>query len=259
MASETISESLLIRDTRPYVLWRRVSTDEQGESGLGLEAQVTIARLFTQRDPVAVFTDVYTGTKLRECTELWAAVDYCKANECLLVIAKTDRFRNVRDALEVLDAVGEGNLSFCDLPMASRMVLTIMFSVWESQAMMGKINTKMALAERRKQLEEHGGWISKSGRWTTHFGRAKGCDLTTAHEARARSSVKKAAEWRENSVGYKWVRRQLVRGVPRKEIIEEFNENMRMGMEGFTTPKGRPLSKGVLSVWAAELKNAGKL
>ena len=114
---------------RPYVLWRRVSTKEQGNSGLGLEAQLTMAEYCMKEKPEAVFTDVYSGTKLNECTELWNAIRYCKEKGYLLVIAKTDRFRNVKEALEILDAVGEGNLNFCDLPTTDRMILTIIFAV----------------------------------------------------------------------------------------------------------------------------------
>ena len=51
-----------IQESRPYVLWRRVSTISQGESGLGLEAQITIAKTFLKKDPIKIFTDVYSGT-----------------------------------------------------------------------------------------------------------------------------------------------------------------------------------------------------
>lgn len=248
-----VSSELLIKDQRPYVLWRRVSTKEQGASGLGLEAQLAIARTFTRRDPVKVMTDVYSGTRLRECRGLWSAIEYCKENGCLLVVAKTDRFRNVREALEVLDAVGEGNLAFCDVPMVSRMVLTILFSVWESQATMGKINTRVALNERRKELEEKGRWVSKSGHVRTHFGREKGCDLSPAWTASARARMTRADEWRAGSVGYQWVRRQFVRGRSRKEILEEFNENHDMGIQGFCTPRGKRLDSGTLSQWQKEM------
>lgn len=248
-----IKNDLLIKDSRPYVLWRRVSTKQQGESGLGLEAQFAIAQMFTKRLPEKVFTDIYSGTKLRECKELWSAVDYCKENNCLLVIAKTDRFRNVKEALEVLDEVGEGNLSFCDMPMVNRMILTIMFSVWESQALMGRINTKLALNERKKQLEAKGYWISKTGNKRTHFGREKGCDVSSAARASAAKKAKDAVAWREESTGYKWVKRQLARGKSQADILQEFNENHELGIEGFSTPKGGPLLRGTLSAWAKEM------
>ena len=83
-------------DPRPYALWRRCSTQEQGESGLGLAAQLTIAQMFMGKDPVEVFTDVYTGTKLKQCVGLWKAIDFCKEHGYLLVVAKADRCRDLR-------------------------------------------------------------------------------------------------------------------------------------------------------------------
>ena len=105
-----------IEESRPYVLWRRVSTEEQGESGLGLEGQTTIAKMFMGKSPIAIYTDVFSGTKLKQCKGLWEAIALCREQNYVLVIAKTDRCRNVQEALEILDAIGERNLIFCDLP-----------------------------------------------------------------------------------------------------------------------------------------------
>ena len=123
-----------IGDSRPYVLWRRVSTQEQEASGLGLEAQLTIAKMFMAKDPVAVFTDVHSGTKLKECGQLWEAIRYCKASDYVLCIAKSDRLRSVSEALDIIDAMGERNVVICDLPTCDRFVLTIMFAVGASGA-----------------------------------------------------------------------------------------------------------------------------
>lgn len=249
-----VSESLLVKDKRPYVLWRRVSTKEQGGSGLGLAAQLTIARAFTGREPVKVYTDVYSGTKLKECFNLWKAIDYCKENECLLVIAKSDRCRNVSQAIEILDKVGDGNLVFCDTPSSDRFVLTILWAMWERQATMGRINTKIALDERKKQADRDGGWVSKRGNWREHLGNDKGCDMMPAVKASAKKRSELGAQWRETSPGYQWVRRQLLRGkMSRNEIIEEFNENMRLGVPGFSSMHGKPLTAALLSLWAKEI------
>ena len=60
---------------------------------MGLEAQLTMAEYCMKEKPEAVFTDVYSGTKLNECTKLWNAIRYCKEKGNLLVIAKTDSIR----------------------------------------------------------------------------------------------------------------------------------------------------------------------
>lgn len=244
----------IIPETRPYVLWRRVSTTKQGESGLGLAAQETIAKTFMGRDPVEVFTDVYSGTKLKQCIALWKAIEFCKENNYVLVIAKTDRFRSVQEALEVLDAVGQNRLIFCDLPTTDRFVLTILWAVWEKQAIIGRLNTKLALAERKKQIEENGGFFSKSGKWTTHLGREKGVELPEAHRAAGKAMMDKAAEWRSKSALYSWVRRQLGKRRSRKDIVAEARELYNDNPELYCTPGGTPLSEAILCKWVREFQ-----
>ena len=208
---------------RPYVLWRRVSTRTQGASGLGLEAQSNIAECLMGSKPEKTFTDVWSGTKLDECVQLWEAIEYCKATGYLLVVAKTDRFRNVKQALEILDAVGEGNLHFCDLPSTDRMILTIVFAVWEKQAMIGRLNTKLALEVRKKELKKNGVFISKAGNACTHLGSEKGCDTTNARLASAESRARKAEEWADNSPGVKYIKAKIKEGWNTKSILNELN------------------------------------
>lgn len=239
----------MAQNNRPYVLWRRVSTKEQGDSELGLKAQVAIAEYFMKSEPEKIFTDVYSGTKLSECKNLWEAIKYCKETGLLLVIAKTDRFRNVAEALIILDEIGEGNLVFCDLPTTDRTVLTIVFALWERQAIQGRINTKLALEERAKQRDEHGYWISKTGNIRTHFGREKGCDLSAAVAAASISHTERKEAWRESSPAFQWVMDKLREGTPRKEIIKEFNRLHERQPDVFCTPRGSKLSAGVLSYW----------
>ena len=253
MAKRKHVEIKTIQETRPYVLWRRVSTEGQGESGLGLDAQRTIAETFMAKPPVEVFTDVFSGTKLRQCKGLWDAISLCKKENYVLVIAKSDRCRNVSEALEILDAIGERNLIFCDLPSCDRFILTVMWAMWERQAIMGRINTKIALAERKKQIHEQGGFFSKTGRWCNHLGNAKGVDMTPARNASNAVKMKDAREWKEQSALYIWVENQIYKGRSRKDILEEAQELYEKNPENYGTREGCPLSKGILSRWVKEI------
>jgi len=88
-----------------YVAYTRVSTQKQGRSGLGLDAQKAIIEFYSQNgDTIAEFQEVYTGTDLQGCSELWKAIDFAKANKAKLILAKSDRFRNVKEALEILES-----------------------------------------------------------------------------------------------------------------------------------------------------------
>lgn len=242
-----------IIDNRPYVLWRRVSTKEQGKSGLGLEAQQEIAEYFTEKAPVKVFTDVYTGTKLNDCVQLWSAIDYCKENGYLLIIAKTDRFRNVIEALTVLDKVGEGNLVFCDMPTTDRFALTVAFAMWERQAIMGRINTRLALRQRKKALEADGHFISKSGNVCTHLGAEKGADMTAAQTAASELRMQQKKDWKESSPAYQRVKKLVLKGKSTREILEDFLEHAEVEPEVYCTRTGSEMTLKTLCVWKREI------
>lgn len=253
MAKRKQSEIKTIEESRPYVLWRRVSTEEQGASGLGLDAQLSIAKMFMGKDPIEVFTDVFSGTKLRQCKGLWEAIALCKSQNFVLVIAKSDRCRNVSEALDILEAIGDRNLIFCDLPSTDRFILTVMWAMWERQAIMGRINTKIALAERKKQIKQDGGFISKAGNFCDHLGNKKGCDMSPAWQVSNQKIAAQAEEWRRRSPLYIWVANQLLKGRPRKEILAEAAELYEEEPEKFGTREGKMLTKGLLSRWASEI------
>lgn len=235
-----------------YALWRRVSTQEQGRSGLGLDAQLTIARHF-YGEPQKIFTDVYSGTRLRECKELQKAKAYCKQHNLPLVVAKCDRVRNVIQGLELLDDLGESNLIFCDVGRVDRTILTMMFAIYERQAIMGKINTRIALAERKRQASDQGFWISKAGNVCTALGSKKGADLRRANAASAAVRSTAAREWQENSQAVKYAKRRHAEGASYDKIWLElshlYNDWHGEGLNPFGTPRGAKVGKGHLSIW----------
>ena len=116
--------------------------------------------------------------------------------------------------------------------------------------------TNMGLQARKELLTRDGFFVSKSGKVCTKFGREKGADLSAANTASVASKKQTAKEWREKSVGYQWVIRQLQKGKSRKEIEAEFNEMHNAGVEGFCTAKGGPMTKATLSLWASEILEA---
>lgn len=249
MAKKKKVEVQTIQESRPYVLWRRVSTKEQGRSELGLDAQATIAQTFMGKSPVQIFTDVFSGTKLKQCKGLWSAIELCKAENYVLVIAKSDRCRNVAEALEILDAIGERNLIFCDLPTCDRFILTVMWAMWERQAIMGRINTKIALAERKRQIAEAGGFTSKSGHWRTRLGNKPGTCYQTAINAMSIRRTELAREWKANSPLYTWLTIQVLRGRKQDDILAEAAEMYEKNPEKYCTQTGKPLLRTTYLKW----------
>ena len=150
---------------RKYVSWRRVSTLKQNKSGLGLSAQKEIIRYFVEREKgelIADFQECYTGTELSGCVELKKAMACAKENDAILVIAKTDRFRNTIEALQVYEEMGDGNIMFCDLPHTDKFTLTLFFALAEREALIISIRTKQALAEKKRRGEKLG---AASDKW----------------------------------------------------------------------------------------------
>ena len=140
--------------TKQFISYRRVSTDKQGASGLGLEAQSEIISYFVEREKgevIADYCEVHSGKDLNECKELQKAIREAKKIGATLVIAKTDRFRNCQQALELLDKMGEGNLMFCDIPHTDRFTLTLFFALAERERLITSIRTKQALAAKKER------------------------------------------------------------------------------------------------------------
>jgi len=154
---------------KQFISWRRVSTFKQNRSGLGLEAQKEIIRYFVEReggDLIADYSECYTGTELSGCVELRKAMEHCKKEGAILVIAKSDRFRNTIEALQVYEEMGDGNIMFCDLPHTDKFTLTLFFALAEREALIVSIRTKQALAAKKGRGEKLGGAADK---WRESF------------------------------------------------------------------------------------------
>lgn len=83
--------------SQDHVAYYRVSTDRQGRSGLGLDAQRDAVSIFLdgRGDLVAEFTEVESGKK-NDRPALAEALTECRRHRAKLVIAKVDRLaRNV--------------------------------------------------------------------------------------------------------------------------------------------------------------------
>lgn len=139
---------------KKFISWRRVSTFRQSKSGLGLEAQKEIIRYFIERDGgdwIADYEECYTGKELNGCVQLHKAMEHAKATDSVLIIAKSDRFRNTAEALKIYEEMGDGHIMFCDLPATDKFTLTLFFALAEREALIVSIRTKQALAVKKAQ------------------------------------------------------------------------------------------------------------
>ncbi len=137
---------------KKYVSLLRVSTNRQGESGLGLEAQRAavvnfVGSLKGQAEIVKEYVEVESGKKT-DRPVLAEAVRECKANGYTLLVAKLDRLsRN----LHFVTALQNSKVDFvaADNPHATPFLIHILVAVAEHERNMISNRTKLALEAAR--------------------------------------------------------------------------------------------------------------
>ena len=137
-----------------FVSYLRVSTESQGRSGLGLDAQrqaVAAHVAAAGGELAAEFQEVESG-KRADRPQLAAALAACRTRRAVLVIAKLDRLaRNARFLLSVVEGSGEAGVVFCDLPSVpagpiGKFMVTQLAAVAELEAGLISQRTRAALA-----------------------------------------------------------------------------------------------------------------
>jgi DNA invertase Pin-like site-specific DNA recombinase len=166
-----------------FVAYYRVSTAQQGRSGLGLEAQRKAVRQRLDGGSwqlVGEYTEIESGKRVRR-PQLEAALAACKKHKAKLIVAKLDRLaRNTHFLLTLINAGVEP--LFADLPempgAMGRFMLTSMAAIAELEAGLISERTKSGLAVARQRGVKLG---------------ATGVRLAKRHHAEAMARAKKLA------------------------------------------------------------------
>jgi DNA invertase Pin-like site-specific DNA recombinase len=129
-----------------FVGYIRVSTDKQGKSGLGIEAQQKAIADYLNGghwELIAEFMEVESG-KHDDRQELQKAFKHCQMTGATLVIAKLDRLS--RDS-HFIGSVMKSGIEFiaCDMPAANKFTIHILAAVAEHEREMISQRTKAAL------------------------------------------------------------------------------------------------------------------
>ena len=128
------------------IAYYRVSTKQQGDSGLGLDAQKIAVEAYAKNAGakiLASYREVESG-KLAERPDLARALAHARRGRATLVVAKLDRLaRNVA----FLSALMRSGVDFvcCDNPHANKLTIHILAAVAEDEAERISARTKAAL------------------------------------------------------------------------------------------------------------------
>jgi DNA invertase Pin-like site-specific DNA recombinase len=170
-----------------YISYYRVSTQKQGQSGLGLDAQRHAVESFVKDAPIlAEFVEIESGKK-NDRPELTRAIAEAKRTKSVLVIAKLDRLS--RNAAFIFTLRDSGVEFVCaDMPDANTLTIGIFAVLAQHERELISQRTKAALAAKKAQ-----GFRLGTPANFTNEGRAKG--RATQHmQHRASSQIAHAHE-----------------------------------------------------------------
>jgi DNA invertase Pin-like site-specific DNA recombinase len=142
-----------------WVSYLRVSTDKQGESGLGIEAQRNAVETYLNGGSWTLaqeFVEVESGKRSNNRPQLAAALAACKKLKAKLVVAKLDRLaRNVAFISKLMESGVE--FVACDFPHANKLTIHILAAVAEHERELISSRTKAALAAAKERGKKLGG------------------------------------------------------------------------------------------------------
>lgn len=197
-----------------YVAYYRVSTDKQGQSGLGLNGQRAEVLRFIEPEKIfKEFTEIESGKK-KDRPILKEAIELCKSESATLVIAKLDRLsRNVNFISQLM----ESGIKFvcCDMPTATEFTIHIYSAMAQQERKLISERTHKAL----QQLKEKGVKLGNPQNLTKEA-RNKGVEVRV-----------KIAQENENNIRAKAYLKAINGTLQQKADL--LNEN------GFRTSKGK--------------------
>jgi DNA invertase Pin-like site-specific DNA recombinase len=152
---------------KSYVKYYRVSTKRQGNSGLGIDDQ---KQKLSEYPSIADFTEYASGGN-NERTELSKAIEVCKANNAILLVAYLDRLARDYYFLRDLELSGI-DFEIATLPNANKLTIRLMAILAEQERELIKGRQKNAWDQRKKRASETGKTINFDH--LTNEGRQKG-------------------------------------------------------------------------------------
>ena len=150
-----------------YVIYKRVSTADQGRSGLGLEAQARDLSLYLETyspepfEVIAEYLDVQSG-KDDDRPELTKAIDHAKRDKVVLLVAKLDRLSRKVSFISQLMEDKRLDFRVASMPTADKFQLHIYAALAEQERDFISQRTKAALKQAKQRGQKLGGLRDKT-------------------------------------------------------------------------------------------------
>ena len=147
---------------KQFVIYTRVSTKSQGDSGLGLEAQERDIRLYLenyaeqQHEVIGTFCDVESGTKA-DRPQLQEALELVRRKQATLLLAKLDRLSRKVSFIATLMDDKKVDFKVASMPTADKVMLHIYAVLSEAERDFISTRTKAALQEAKARGVKLGG------------------------------------------------------------------------------------------------------
>lgn len=218
-----------------FIAYYRVSTQKQGNSGLGIEAQKSAVQKFINRDDelISELTDIESGKKDNR-PNLLRAIELCKRNDAILLIAKLDRLsRNAAFIFTLRDT--KVKFKCCDMPDANSVTIGIMAVLAQDERERTSQRTKDALAELKRQGKKLGspqnlnvaarekGLAIRQSNSLTNDNNRRAAALILALHSQGKSFYKITSEL--NALGFKTRRGNEFSQVQTKLLFNKFKDS----------------------------------
>ena len=192
---------------KKYCAYYRVSTAEQGKSGLGLEAQrkAVLEYINSGAEVIKEFKEIESGTKERP--ELKKAIQFCKANKATLVVSKMDRLARSVWLFEKFKREGI-EFEIVGLPK-NPLVQQILSSVAEFEARAISERTKSALQIKKLKGVLLGSNNPKTREGLKKLWKKKSIERAKKEKELRREKAKKIAMRSKGEVVSKVIKRKL--------------------------------------------------
>ncbi|GAB3935160.1 recombinase family protein [Larkinella terrae] len=199
-----------------YVAYLRVSTQKQGQEGLGMKAQEKGILDYCGESLIGKFVEVESGGKVSR-KELVRAVELCKKNNAKLIAFRLDR---ILRSLDILVILRQNKVKFTALDCLndSEMIINIKAAFAEEELRKVSERTRNALAQKKA-----GGKVLGKPENMNYAAQVKGAEV----------NKQRAGENKNNRRATAMVAQLRSQGKTFDQIAEQLNK------DGFVTSTGK--------------------